>query len=197
MKEKLTKKENFTEEHNKKILLDLIKNNPVKMDILRAVRDLNLPDWCIGAGFVRNPVLDYLHGYKKETPPGDTDVAYFDASNLDEEVEKKYEDQLRKIIDNVEWSVTNQARMGKINNQNKDYVSTEDALGHWPETATSIGIRLNNNDQLELVAPHGIDDLFNLRLVMTPEFGDGQEAFLNRIEKKEWLTRWPKLKITK
>ena len=37
------------------------------MAALKAVRDLELPSWCIGAGAVRNLVWDALHDYS--TPP--------------------------------------------------------------------------------------------------------------------------------
>ncbi|MFA5934084.1 MAG: nucleotidyltransferase family protein [Candidatus Paceibacterota bacterium] len=179
---------------NEDKILELIKNDNYRMDALRAVKSLNLPDWIIGAGFVRNPVWDYLHEYKEQTPLTDIDVAYFDLNNLNEEVEKEYENKLKEII-NAEWSVTNQARMSKINNQSKNYISTEDAISHWPETATAIGVKLDNNNKLELIAPHGINDLLNLNLRMTPGFGDGCESFLKRVEKKQWLIKWPKLKV--
>lgn len=181
---------------NKKIVLDLIEKDPKKMEVLRAVKSLDLPDWLVGAGFVRNQVWDHLHEYKDQTPATDIDVAYFDPNNTTEEVEKEYEKRLREMVD-AEWSVTNQARMGKINNQTKEYISTEDAISHWPETATAVGVKINAEEALELIVPHGIDDLVNLRLRMTPEFGDGYEAFLKRVEKKQWLSKWPKLKMVK
>jgi len=179
---------------NEQDIIKIIENDPWRMDVLRAVRSLDLPDWLIGAGFVRNPIWDNLHGYKKQTPLNDIDVAYFDQSDLSEEKESAYQDKLKEIID-ANWSVTNQARMAKINNQNKSYISTEDAIAHWPETATAIGVTLLKNGRLKLTAPYGIDDLNSLNLRMSPEFGDGKDAFEKRIIKKRWLLKWPKLKI--
>lgn len=175
-------------------VIDLIKSDPWRMDALKAVRSLRISDWLIGAGFVRNLVWDNLHGYKNEALSSDIDVAYFDPIDLSEEVEVAYQNRLKEIF-HADWSVTNQARMAKINNQSIDYVSTEDAIAHWPETATAIGITLLDDGQLKLTAPYGVDDLISLKLRMAPNFGDGSAAFKARVEKKQWLLKWPKLKL--
>ena len=39
-----------------KDILDLIKRDKWMMDVLRVAEKLNLPDWIIGAGFIRNKV---------------------------------------------------------------------------------------------------------------------------------------------
>src|SRR5688572_467422 len=89
------------------------------MDVLRLVESLNLPDWWIGAGFVRSKVWDHLHGYKTRTPLPDIDVIYFDRTDFEQEevnkdttrIERKYEEKLQKLFPSVKWGVTNQARM--------------------------------------------------------------------------------------
>jgi hypothetical protein len=179
---------------NEEFIINLIKNNQWRMKVLETVRSLNLPNWLVGAGFVRNPVWDALHNLEKQTPINDIDVAYFDSNDVSEESENKYQETLSKKL-SADWSVTNQARMAKINNQTANYVSTEDAIAHWPETATAIGVTMLPDDTLKVIAPHGLHDLFSLKLRMTPDFGDGREAFLNRVEKKQWLSKWPKLEI--
>src|SRR3989344_1564693 len=103
----------------RKDIINLIENDKWMVDILKIVESLNLPDWWIGAGFVRGKVWDSLHGYKKRTPLPDIDVIYFDKTDYLEREEKsfstkseiKYQKQLKKIMPNVNWSVTNQARM--------------------------------------------------------------------------------------
>ena len=70
---------------NEKHIIDLIKKDAWRMDILRAARSINLPDWFIGAGFVRNPVWDFLHDFDKQTPISDIDIVYFDPNDLSEE----------------------------------------------------------------------------------------------------------------
>lgn len=179
---------------NQEFIINLIKNDPWRMKALEDVRSLNLPDWLIGAGFIRNPVWDTLHHFEKQTPITDIDIAYFDPNDLSEESEHRYQQMLSKKF-TADWSVTNQARMAKINNQSVNYISTEDAIAHWPETATAIGVTMFPDGTLKIIAPHGLEDLFSLKLRMTPDFGDGHNAFLNRINKKQWLSKWPKLQI--
>jgi hypothetical protein len=67
--------------------------------------------------------------------------------------------------------------------------STEDAIGTWPTTATAIGVRPSGR-QLEVWAPFGTDDLFNLvvrpnRIQITPAIYEAKVA--------RWAARWPSL----
>lgn len=179
---------------DEEFVINLIKNDPWRMDVLKAAKSLNLPDWLIGAGFVRNLVWDNLHEYENNPLLSDIDVVYFDPTNLSEEIEIVYQNKLKGMVD-ADWSVTNQARMAKINNQSIEYISTEDAIAHWPETATAIGITLRDDGQLRLIAPYGVDDLASLVIRIAPSFGGGSDAFKHRVEKKQWLLKWPKLTL--
>ncbi len=178
---------------NEKEILKIIQADLWMMEILQIVQDLDLPDWWIGAGFVRNKIWDELHGYKKRTPLNDIDVIYFNQKNINENEEKKYEEKLRAKI-NLPWSVKNQARMAIVR---KDiiYQSAEEGLSRWVETATCIGVKINGANHLVLTAPHGIEDLINLVLRPIPLFSKDLQVFNERIKKKQWLKLWPKLKI--
>ena len=62
-------------------IINLIQNDKWMMDILEQAKKLNLPDWWIGAGFVRSKIWDVLHEYKERTPmsaSSDIDLIYFD-----------------------------------------------------------------------------------------------------------------------
>ncbi len=50
--------ENFEEK-----LVQIIRSNAWFMKVLETVAACNLPDWCVGAGAIRNIVWDHLHGY--------------------------------------------------------------------------------------------------------------------------------------
>lgn len=172
------------------------------MEILEATKSLNLPDWWIGAGFVRGKVWDTLHGYSSRTPLTDIDVIYFDKNDFSEDEaigestrqEIVYEDKLNKLIPNVNWSVTNQARM-HLYHKTDPYKSSEEALADWVETATCIGIKIGDNQNLILTAPHGIDDLVNLILRPTTKTKENLKEFERRVRDKKWLIKWPKLKV--
>lgn len=183
-------------------ILALIKNDSWMVGILTAAKSLNLPDWWIGAGFVRGKVWDSLHGYSSKTPLTDIDVIYFDKKDFSEDEagkestrqEKIYEQKLGKLVPGVNWSVTNQARMHVYHNT-KPYKSSEEALGDWVETATCVGVKIDDNGGYILTAPHGIGDLVNLILRPTTKTERNLEEFERRVTDKKWLIKWPKLKL--
>jgi hypothetical protein len=187
---------------NKKDIITLINKDEWMMDVLKAARKLNFPNWWIGAGFIRSKVWDNLHNYKVRTPIPDVDVIYFDKTDFSSEEavaettkkETEYENLLNKIMPGVEWSVTNQARMHLFHNH-EAYKTSEEGLSHWVETATCIGVKLNDKDNLILIAPHGINDLVNLILRPTINTSENIKKFNERISGKKWLAKWPRLKV--
>lgn len=176
-------------------LIQAIISQPEMMDDLEVVASLGLPYACIAAGYFRNFVWDVLHGYEVRTPNHDVDVLYYDSTCMDEEMEKEYDARLQQMNPNRQWSVKNQARM-HIKSGRSPFQSVEEAMLHWPETATAIGARLMNNGSgcIELVTPFGLDDLLSLRIVQSPYCND-QQLFMQRIENKKWLRHWPQLKV--
>ncbi len=136
-------------------ILHLIASDDEMMAALRAVETLSLPDWMIGAGFVRNKVWDYLHDFDKKTVSSeiDIDVVYLDGENQDEALEAGYEKRLDALCPG-NWSVTNQVRMAKIHGH-EPYKSSEEAISYWPETATCLGVKIEdgelNEDLFQLV----------------------------------------------
>lgn len=135
-------------------LREAIRRQPEIMADLQLVAELRLPQGCIAAGYIRNFVWDVLHGYAERTPLHDVDVLYYDPACLDEEAEKVYDARLRERNPRLNWSVKNQARM-HLRNGTAPYRSVEDAMRHWPETATAVGARLNAAGEVELIAPLG------------------------------------------
>lgn len=174
-------------------IIHLIEKDEWMMEILRAVESLNLPDWWIGAGFVRSKVWDYLHSYEKRTPLPDIDIVYFDP-NSPKEDEKIYWEKIKKLFPEEKWSVTNTAYRHLSNGRGKSYKNSTEALSEWVETATGVGVSLREGKVI-LTAPNGIDDLVNLKLRPTKAWEDRREEFEKRIKEKEWLKKWPKLQV--
>ncbi|EID45019.1 nucleotidyltransferase family protein [Parageobacillus thermoglucosidasius] len=182
---------------DEKDIIRLIKEDEWMMDILRAVKSLNLPDWWVCAGFVRSKIWDVLHGFKERTPIPDVDVIYFDDTNTEEAEEKKFETRLRNILPNIPWSVKNEARMHVVNNI-PPYSSSVDAISKFPETATSLGVKLDEKDKIILVAPWGVEDVINLEVKPTPYFKESKERaqiYEERITKKNWKDIWYKVNV--
>jgi hypothetical protein len=172
----------------------VIFGDPWSMRVLRTTRALNLPDWAIGAGFVRNPVWDAITGKSVRTKPSDVDVLYHDPADLAPERETAHEEMLRAVMPEVDWSVTNQARM-HLHNGDAPYKSTEDALRFWLETPTAIAITLDSYDRLRVMAPFGFEDLMALRVRPTPRGRERIDAYRQRIESKQWQRFWPSMTI--
>ena len=175
-------------------MLSLIAADHERMRLLRIAQALGLPDCWIGAGFVRNAAWDHLHGYSPSLSMGDVDVVWFDGTRASPDGDRALEARLISIEPAVEWSVANQARM-HARNGDAPYASTEDALQHWPETATAVAVRLAD-DGLQILAPFGLDDLFALVVRPTPSFAADRLAIVRmRVGEKRWLERWPRLRL--
>ena len=171
----------------------LIESDPWMMSVIQAAGQLGLPDWMIGAGFVRNKVWDHLHGVQRPiVDTADIDLIYFDPTDVREETEKAYDACLRAKM-NVPWATKNQARMHIVHNA-EPYASTFDALSRWVETATAIAVTLDCN-RVKLIAPYGVSDLVNLIVRPTPFFKDRLQTFHDRVTAKQWLVKWPKLSV--
>ena len=177
---------------NEQQIIEWITQDEARMQALRAVKTLGLEDECLAAGFVRNLVWDRLHGYQQTTPLNDIDVVYFNPHDLNPLTDLDYEQRLNAIVA-LPWSVKNQARM-HLKYGRAPYRSTRDAISYWVETETAIGVRLDEHDALELVAPLGVDSLFAFTISANPQHGQ-PEVLLARAEQKGWITRWPKLRI--
>jgi hypothetical protein len=162
--------------------------------VLRAVRTLHLPDAAVGAGFVRNAVWDWLHGYEPPTSLSDVDVLYFDPTDLSPERDGDLERQLAAAMADVPWSVRNQARM-HLRNGDSPYADTEDAMRYWLETATCVALRLESDGGLTVIAPYGIDDLMAMRSRPTPRGRERFAAYVARMREKDWPSRWPKVRV--
>ena len=176
------------------LIARIIAQDPVGMEQLRAARSLVLPDWCIAAGFVRNRVWDHLHGISPPRTPADIDVLYYDASDLTKETEFALEERLGELLPGLPWQVRNQARM-HVWKGLPPHKSTADAMIYWLETVTSVGVRLEADDTLTVVAPLGVDDLVNLKCRPTPFGRTRRDEYEARIAAKKWRELWPKVRF--
>src|SRR5687768_2181895 len=164
------------------------------MEQLRAARTLQLPDWCIAAGFVRNRVWDHLHGISPSRAPADIDVLYFDASNMSKEAEFALEARLGALLPSLPWQVRNQARM-HVWKGLPPHKSTSDSMLYWLETVTAVGVRLEDDDRLTVIAPLGTDDLLNLRCRPTDFGRTRRDEYENRMATKRWRELWPRVRF--
>lgn len=171
--------------------LALIAWDAWRMNCLRHVAVLNLPQGAIAAGFVRNAIWDAVFGLS--TPLADVDVVYFDPVCLTREYEAGYAAQLRLRLD-VPWQVRNQARM-HVHNKVPAYTSAADAVARFPETATCLSVCWHPVQGLSMPNTEGLADAW--RGVLRPNACVSNAAHLlrERVRMKPWLGHWPGLQV--
>lgn len=179
-------------------IIRLIENDEWMMNVLQMAKSLELPDWWICAGFVRSKIWDTLHDYEAKTAMPDVDVIYYDSLHQDEIYEQSLETKLMNIDATIPWSVKNQARMHVVKNM-PPYSSSVNAISKFPETATALGVTLDELNNVILTAPCGIEDVLSLQVKPTAHFLKSKERlhmYKNRVIKKNWQSKWPSITIT-
>lgn len=173
-------------------IVELIKQDPVRVNALKCVSQLGLPQCYIAAGFVRNLVWDALHGFQVATPLNDADVIYFAPDERDPNAYLYYEAQLKQVMPEINWQVRNQAIM-HTRNGDLPYTSSLDAMSYWPEKETAIGIRQVVPEKYECISAFGYESLFGYCVTHNPK--RSQETFKSRVNSKGWLVKWSSLRI--
>ena len=144
-----------------------IENDEWMMDVLQIAKSLELPDWWICAGFVRSKIWDTLHNYEVRTTTQTWMSFYFDSFHKDEAYEQLLENN--KFGCFYTLVSKNQARMHVVNNM-PPYSSSIDAISKFPETATALGVTLDELTNVILTAPCGIEDVLSLQVRPTAIF---------------------------
>lgn len=180
-------------------LVTLVRNSPVLMRALRAVRTVDPPDWLIGAGALRDRVWDHLHGHTPASPSRDLDVVFFDRASIAAKRERDIHRQLSAIAADICWDVTNQAAVHVwypkvFGMQVEPLTSSADGVATWPETATAIAVRLLDDDSIRVIAPCGLEDLFGLICRRNPR-RVSVEHYRHRVKTKQIAKRWPRVQI--
>ena len=127
-------------------IINLVKDDSWMPSVLQEAESLNLPDWMIGAGFLRNKVWDHLHGIKRVVADaGDIDLIYFDAENQDEDHDRALSAQMQSKL-GLEWEIVNQAYTHKWHNRKDSYKNSTEALSEWVETPTCVAVTLKDDE---------------------------------------------------
>lgn len=184
-------------------LREIVRATPTTWQVLRTVRELDLPDWMIFSGAVYQPVWNHLTGRDPAYGVKDYDVAYHDDSDTSYEAEDvviqrvaaAFEPPLRELVE-----VRNQARVHlwfeKKFGADEPYPPLEDsaaALKRFVATAFCVGVRLEADDTLSVWAPFGLEDLFAMRLRPNPLRVKGAGGWARTTGSAK--ARWPEITI--
>lgn len=179
-------------------LNNLLQQNEVVWNALQLAEKISLPNWYIGAGCIAQTVWNHFHGFPLDQKISDIDFVYFDKSDLSYEKENEIIQIVKSEFSSltIPVDVKNQARVhlwykDHFGYDIKPYSSVEDAIRTWPTTATSVGVRLESG-KLQLFAPFGLNDLFNL-VVRANKKQITQEIYMSKVNK--WKAHWLNLKV--
>jgi ribosomal protein S18 acetylase RimI-like enzyme len=169
------------------------------MRALRAARAANPPDWLIGGGVIRDLVWDHLHDPRRPLIPADVDLAFFDPASPGEDREQSVLDAVRAEASDIPWDVKNQAAVHLwypqvFGVEVEPLASSAEGVATWPETATTVAVRLLADDTIEVVAPRGLEDLFGMICRRNP-CRVTIEEYHRRIQSKPIATRWARVRV--
>lgn len=174
--------------------VDLVRSDTWRMECLRAAASLDLPDWYLAAGFLRNAIWDVLHGRRSMTPLNDVDLVYFDPTDLRPATEAELEAALAATLPDAGWEVRNQARM-HVRNGHPPYRDSQHAIAHWPEIPTCVGIRSQSGGGFVVAAPFGLEENWSLRVRPNRVEPFSPAVFNERVRRKRWLETWRRLQV--
>ena len=181
-------------------LCTLLANHAELMLRLSYLRRLK-PQAYLAAGVIRNLVWSVQHQQAYEIKGTEIDVVYFDqAVGTSWHLEQQQLTlALQAAFPENDWDVVNQAYVHQWYTTDQGleiaaYTSLAQALACWPETATAIAVALDDDEQFKIVAPFGLQDLMQLRLRWNDTLVS-HETFLQRVQSKKFLEKWPKLKL--
>jgi hypothetical protein len=157
-------------------LTTILRSTPPLMRALRVARHLSLPDWLVFSGAIYQPVLNHLTGRPLDYGIKDYDLGYLDASDLSYEAEDAVICRVRPLSTSRcgAWSrfATKRACIsGSRRSSARHYgplSCTAEALERFASATFAVGVRMEPDDRLHIVAPFGLADLFALRLVPNP-----------------------------
>ena len=177
----------------------ILRRSAPLMQVLETLQPLDLPDWLVFSGAVYQRVLNHQTGRDLDYGIKDYDVGYFDASDISYEAEDAvirrvaaaFEPPLREMVE-----VRNQARVhlwfeGKFGEPYAPLSRTAEALERFVSPLFAVGVRLEADGEMTVVAPFGLEDLFALRLRPNPHRRTGGFARTAANAKG----RWPEIEV--
>jgi uncharacterized protein len=184
---------------NESRLIEIIRQSPNLMTILKTCRDAGLPDWRLVSGAIYGTVFNYLTNRAPEYGIKDYDIAYFDP-----DTSYDAEDVWIKKIDTAlpenlrpKAEVRNQARVhlwfkDRFGSEYEPLKNTDESLLRYLCFAHAIAIRLEYDDEITIYAPFGLEDIFSMTMRHNPARGAYDKFIEKSLSIKE---RWTQVTI--
>ncbi|HEY9737350.1 MAG TPA: nucleotidyltransferase family protein [Trichocoleus sp.] len=164
-------------------LRQILEASPVGA-VLPAIAQLNLPNWWLAGGAVRNTVWRALFGETCGLIINDFDIAFFElpddaapTAGFDPRTQElAAKTALAEAFSAYKFDVKNQASFARWRQGRQLYHSTEDGVANWLHTATAVGVRVDLQGQWQFFTPYGLEDLFQGVVRPTPANRDNPDA---------------------
>jgi hypothetical protein len=179
-------------------LTKIIMLNKPLLNVIQKATDIGLRSYYIGAGCIAQTVWNYQTNSELTNGISDIDFVYYDDSDLSFDAENFTNERIASIMEPcpIKLDIKNQARVHlwykeRFGYDIRPYDSIESAINTWPTTATSLGVRLEN-EQMIIYAPFGLNDLFGM-IVKANKAQITEEIYMQKV--KKWIAKWPTLTV--
>ncbi len=186
-------------EEQQAALENIIRSEPVLLGLLSDLRAFDLPNWLLVSGAIYNNVWNFLTGRAWMTGVKDFDVFYFDDADLSNGAEDKVIKQAEKRFAQIPVPVEmrNQARVHlwygeKFRQEFSPLTSSAEMLSRFASKTHAVGVRLEMDDIISIVAPFGLDDIFSFRIVPNYVLDNGAT---HTAKAKRAKRIWPELVV--
>lgn len=188
-----------TEDERVAALSAIVHQSAELMDILRAIRDLAIPDAWLTSGAIYQTVWNLITQRPATFGIKDYDIIYFDGTDRSYEAEdhviSKVKAALPRLSNLVE--VRNQARVhlwyeNRFGRPYRPLDCTMDALTRYASRTHAVALRLDNTGSPVVHTPFGLANIFAMRLV--PNYSHpNKETYTEKASRVEAL--WPELQV--
>jgi uncharacterized protein len=153
-------------------LEQIIRSDPDLMALLECLRDAALPQWRIVSGCLYQTVWNVLTDRQRGTGIQDIDIIYFDDTDLSWEAEDA---AIKRVTAHGPLQIRNQARVHLWYEQHfgvpyAPLRSADESLLRYPITVQAVGVRLEDDGRIDLIAPFGVEDLFGMVMRPSPTY---------------------------
>ena len=177
----------------------IIRSDAGLMRLLTILRELALPQWRLVGGCLYQTVWNVLTDRPRGTGINDYDVIYFDDCDPSWDAEDAV---IRRVAAATEGGVgpievRNQARVHlwfehRFGTPYPPLAAADEAIARYASIAHAVGVRLEPDGRLDVVAPFGLDDIF--AMVIRPNYAlDNAASHARKAERVKAI--WPEVTV--
>jgi uncharacterized protein len=176
-------------------LFDIVRASPTLSETLRNARDLNLPDWWIVSGAIYNQVWNHLTGRPDMYGVKDIDLFYFDTDTSYDAEDVVIRKVTAALPGTPPVEARNQARVhlwyaDHFGTPCPAYENARQPIDNFACRTHCVALQLDQNDDLHLYAPYGLDDIFGFRITPNPRLNN---RGTHEAKAARQMALWPEL----